>query len=122
MIQTLAEDPPCYMKKRAAEFRDSTEDEPRLGRPETSNTDEEDDSILCMLFDDRRFSALLSIGIRSGSVNTVLTEILWVSELSTRWVPRILTTEQKLKSFDISRTHLTDIQTDTNNLQRRLIT
>lgn len=105
MVQTLAEDSPSYatVKKWAAEFkrgRVSTEDDPRSGRPKTSTTDEQVAAIHRMVLDDRRQTVqqiAKSIGISSGSVHAVLTDILGMSKLSARWVPRMLTPDQKLK-------------------------
>ena len=43
------------------------------------------------------------VGIRFGAVQTILTDILGMSKVSTRWVPRMLTDDQKLSRLDISR-------------------
>ena len=45
-----------------------------------------------------------------------------MSKLSARWVPRMLTPEQKLKRVDISRTLLTRFQSDPEDFHRRLVT
>ena len=50
------------------------------------------------------------IGISSGSVHTVLTEILEMSKLSAGCIPRRLTPKPKLKRVNISKTLLTCFQ------------
>ena len=80
MVQTLGEDSPSYstIKKWAAEFkrgRDSTEDDPRSGRPKTSTTDEQVHATHRMVLDDRRLTVqqiAKTTGISAGSVHTIL--------------------------------------------------
>ena len=103
MVQTLGEDSPSYstIKKWAAEFkrgRDSTEDDPRSGRPKTPTTDEQVDAIHRMVWDDRRLTVqqmAKTTGTSAGSVHASLTDTLGMSKLSARWEPRMLTPEQK---------------------------
>ena len=112
LVQIFAEDSPSYqaVKKWAAEFKwckDSTEDDLWSGHPNTLITNELVIIIHRIVWVDRRLivqQIAKSIGITSGSVHRVLTEILGTSKLSARWVPRMLTPEHKLKRVDISRT------------------
>lgn len=70
------------MRKCSAESnrnRGSTEDYALLGRPKTSTTDEQVDTINRMVWDGRRLTVqqrVMSIGISSGLVHTVITDIL----------------------------------------------
>ena len=87
MVQILAEDLSSYatVMEKAAEF--STEDDPRLGSPKTSTTDEQVDAIHSIVLDDICLTVkqmAQSRGISSGLVHTVLTEIMVVSQLSVR--------------------------------------
>ena len=120
MVQTLDDDSPSYstIKKWAAEFkqgRESIEDDPPSGRPTTSTTDDQAETTHRTVLDDRRFSIqqiASIIGISLGSVQTVLTEILGMIKLSARWVPRMLTPDQKLARLETSRTLLTHFEAD----------
>ena len=63
-----------------------------------------------------------SIGFSSCSVNTILTEILGMTSLSGRWVPRMLTTDHKVKRVDISKTLLIRFLANPKNFHRPLVT
>ena len=116
-MTTLADHAPWYarVKKLAAEFkrgRVSIEDDPRSGRP---TTDEEVDVIHRMVLDDKQvtFEQIANtMNISTGSVHRVLSDIFGMSKLSARWVPRMLTPEQKLKRADISRILLIRFQSN----------
>lgn len=93
MVQTLAKDYSSYasVMKWASEFkptRDSTGGDSRLGLAKITITDEQVDVVYRMALDDRRLTIqqiAKSIGISSsGSVHTVLTEVLGMCKLSTR--------------------------------------
>ena len=43
------------------------------------------------------------VGISFGAVQSILTDILGMSKVSARWVPRMLTGDQKRTRLDISR-------------------
>ena len=43
------------------------------------------------------------MGITFGAVQSILTNILGISKVSARWVPRMLTEDQKTSWLDISR-------------------
>ena len=60
-VQILDESSPFYttMKKQAADLKlnwDSTEDDARSSDPKTSTTDEQVDTIHCMVLDNGRFT------------------------------------------------------------------
>ena len=105
MVQILGEDSSsdATVKKWAAGLKwnkDSIDDDPRSARPKT--TDEQVDAINRMVFEDRYLSILQiakSIGITFGSFQTVLTEILVMGKLFTRWAQRMLMQEHKLIRF-----------------------
>ena len=59
-----------------------------------------------MVMNDRRVTVEHIADTREnsvGSIHTALTEILGISKLSARWVPRILTPEKKLNKLESSR-------------------
>ena len=86
MVEILAENRPSYttVKKWAVKFkwsRDSTEDDPRSSCQKTSIIDGQVD-VYYMIWDDRHLTVqqiAKSIGISSGSIHTILTEILEIS-------------------------------------------
>ena len=61
-------------------------------------------------------------GISTGSVFTVLTEVLGMSKLSARWVPRMLTKDQKMSRLLVSKELLARFQADRSDFFRRLVT
>ena len=50
-----------------------------------------------------RLSIASEVGISFGAVQSILTDILGMSKVSARWVPRMLTDDQKRTQLDISR-------------------
>ena len=85
------------MKKWAAEFkrmRESIEDDARSGRPKNATTDENVEIFHNLVICDRRRdlrSIASEVGISFGAVQTIPTDILGMSKVSARWVPRMLT-------------------------------
>ena len=78
-----------------------------------------------MVLNDRRLTIVQiakSMDISCGSVHRVLSDILGISKLSARSVPRMLTPEQKLKRADISKTLLTRFQSDLVDFHHWLVT
>ena len=52
------------------------------------------------------------VGISFGAVQSILTDILGMSKVSARWVPRMLTEDQKRSKLDISRYLLSRYEDD----------
>ena len=98
---------PTYntMKKSTAEFKrggggESIEDDNRSGRPKDATTDDNVEVVHTLVMCDRRRdlqSVACEVGIRFGAV---LTDILGMSRVSARWVPRIMTDDQKRTWLD----------------------
>ena len=130
IVTTLGDDSPSYstVKKWSADFkrgRTSTEDDPRSGRPKTATTDIQVEAIHCMVMDDRRITIRYiaeTMGISYGSVQSVLTDVLGMRKLLARWVPRMLTPDQKLTRLQISRQLLDRFQADPADFTKRLVT
>ena len=119
MVSTLMDDAPALstVKKWAAEFkrRESLEDDPRSGRPSTATTQENIDRIHQMVMNDRRLtiSHLANvISISRERVENILHNEPGMSKVSARWVPRILTPDQKLIRLVMSEANLARFEAD----------
>uniref|UniRef100_A0A3Q0T381 Mos1 transposase HTH domain-containing protein n=1 Tax=Amphilophus citrinellus TaxID=61819 RepID=A0A3Q0T381_AMPCI len=103
MVATLGDDAPALstVQKWAAEFkrgRESLEDDPRSGRPVTATTRENIDRVHHMVMDDSRLTVnqiANAVGISRERVENILHNELGMSKISARWVPRLLTPDQK---------------------------
>jgi hypothetical protein len=89
------------IKKWAAEFkhgRTSLEDDPREGRPKSATTPEIIEQVHDVVLDDRRMKIRKhaeTIGISKERVGYILHEELDTKKLCARWVPCLLTADQK---------------------------
>ena len=94
---------PSYatIKRWAAEFkrgRDSLEDDPRCGRPRTVVTADNIQRIQALVDGDRRMKVrelAADTGLSDPQVIEILHQHLHLSKVSARWIPRILTSDQK---------------------------
>ena len=78
--------------------RDSVENEPRTGRPSTSQTDDKVQRVREVLNSDGRLSARMiadRIGIDTMTVHTIITENLAMRKICAELVPKVLTDDQK---------------------------
>ena len=106
---TLGESAPSFttIKYWVAEFkrgRTSCQDEHRSGRPNEVTTTEMVKKINKMVLDDRRLKVrelAKMVGILKTVVNCILTENLDMRKLCARWVPRLLTMEQKQRRENV---------------------
>ena len=103
MVATLGKDAPSYatVKRYVVEFkhgRQSLEDDPRPGRPVTVATPEMVNKVHDIVMTDRRVTERYiasTVGISQERVHSILTEDLEMRKLLARWVPRLLTVDQK---------------------------
>jgi histone-lysine N-methyltransferase SETMAR len=109
-IKVYGDSSPSFstIKKWAAEFkcgRTSLEDDPREGRPKSATTPEIIEQVHDMLLDDQRMKVCEiaeTIGISKERVGYILYEELDMKRLCARWVPQLLTADQKNKRMKIS--------------------
>jgi len=96
------------VKKWIAHFKcgkSSTDDEPRSGGPSTSMSDDNITTAEAIVQSDRRVTVRYvakTIGVSYGSAETILTDALRMNKVSARWVPRMLTPEQKQNRVHVS--------------------
>ena len=117
-MKTLGNESPYYstVKKLAAEFkrgRESIVDDERSGHPKDATTDENVEIVHNLVMCDRRRdlrSIASEVGISFGVVQKKkIKRISWVCP---RWVPRMLTDDQKRSRLDISRYILSRYEDD----------
>jgi len=85
--------------------RESVEDEERSGRPSTSKTQENVERVREMIRSNRRLTVREiseDLNISYGSVQNILTTDLNMRRVSAKFVPRVLTAEQKQQPLSIS--------------------
>ena len=130
MVATLGKDARSYatVKRWVAEFprsRQNLEDDPRPGRPVTVATPEMVNKVHEIVMTDRRVTERYiasTVGISQERVHSILTEDLEIRKLSARWVPRLLTVDQKHTRRTLSRTNLNLFEEDLANFLKRFVT
>jgi histone-lysine N-methyltransferase SETMAR len=130
MQQTLGDSAPAYstVVKWCAEFkrgRASCEDADRSGRPSTSVSEETIGKVRDLVMNDRRLTVRCiseSVGISYGSIHSILTDHLKLRKVSARWVPRMLTDEQKASRLRTSTALLEQFRQNPEDFLSRFIT
>lgn len=112
----------------AAEFkrgRISLADDERSGRPKTATASDNIKKIHQMVLDDRRMKVREieeALGISKERICHILNEELGMRKLSARWVPRLLTLDQKRIRMNISKALLTRFKQNEPDFLQRFIT
>src|SRR5436190_21585100 len=112
----------------AAEFkrdRKSLGDVERSGRPKTASTDENIAKVHKIVLDDRQIKVREIAEVMNMSnerVCHILNQHLDMRKLSARWVPRLLTLDQKRVRMKVSRALLVQFRRTKSEFWRRLIT
>ena len=91
--------------------RESFEDDPRSGRPSTSRTEEHIAAVRQMIIEDRHTTiALISdkLGLSIGSIHTIIHEDLRMRKVCSRWVPHLLSDDQKRRRVECASTILSE--------------
>ena len=85
--------------------RESVEDEPRSGRPSTSKTDDNVVKVRNLVRSDRRLTIREmsdELNLSFYAVQSILTEDLNMRRVSAKFIPKLLTDEQKQHRFENS--------------------
>ncbi|XP_030765065.1 protein GVQW3-like [Sitophilus oryzae] len=112
----------------AAEFkrgRKSLGDDERSGRPKTATTDDNIAKVHQMVLDDRQIKVreiAEVMNISKKRVCHILNQDLGMRKMSARWVPRLLTLDQKRVRMNISNAMLAQFRRNKSEFWRRLIT
>ena len=109
-MENLGKESPSYRKVKTYRQQrlkgERVEGDGRFGRPKDASTVENVKVVHTLVMCDRRRdlqNIAREVGIRCGAVQSILTDILGMSKVSARWVPRMLTDGQKKTQHDISR-------------------
>lgn len=105
--------------------RSTCEDDLRSGRPSTSITEENIKKVEKLVLEDRRITIkhlAEVLKISFGSIQSILTDSLGFRKVSARWVPRMLTEENKKRRLEISKRNLEILQSDPDEFCRRVVT
>ena len=84
----------------------SVENAPYSGRPKSAMTKMNVDAVKSMVTEDARYTVLdiaKSLGMSSGTVHKILTKEWNLQKISARWMPHLLTDEQKEKREKLSK-------------------
>ena len=130
ILGTLAESAPSYatVTRWIREFkrgRVRVEDDLRSGRPAAATTKGNIDLALKMIMQDRLISCRQvaeKLGISIEQADKILTKELGFSKVSARWVPRLLTPEQKSTRCTVSMGNLELFEANEDNFLARFIT
>ena len=109
---------------RFKDGRASVESEPRSGRPSTSRNDDGINQVRTLVLQDRRITIReLSdeVNISTGSIHSILHDDLGLRRLVAKFVPRLLTVEQKELRLEVSQDML-DSAADDPDFLRTIIT
>lgn len=129
-IETLGERAPSLktISKWVNEFkrgRESLEDDPRSGRPKTATTPEIVEKVHKILMSDRRLKLQQiaeMVGISKERVHVIVVQELGMKKLSARWVPRLLSDDQKKERARVCKSNLKRLKRNKRDFLRRLVT
>ena len=105
-------------------MREIIEDDERSGRLKEATTDENVEIVHSLVMCERRNLRNIAseVGICFGAVQSILAYILGMSKVSARWVPRLLTEDQKRSRLDISRYLVSRCEDDPEEFMDRVVT
>ncbi|RZB41555.1 HTH Tnp Tc3 2 domain containing protein, partial [Asbolus verrucosus] len=126
MSKVYGEDGPSlyqikFWSKQFKWCRESVEDDPRPGRPTEATNKAICKKIEDLVLEERRIKISFiasELKISVGSVWNILHNVLGMNKVSARWVPRLLTPEQKLKRHEICQQNLLALEEDPDLFSR----
>jgi len=111
----------CYeWYQRFKSGRTSIEDDPKSGRPSSSTGDDQIEKVRSVIRENRRLTireVSEEVGNCKSSCHTILTEELKMHCVAAKFVPRLLTEEQKQNRVTVSQELLDRSNTDDNFLK-----
>ncbi|XP_048243687.1 histone-lysine N-methyltransferase SETMAR-like [Haliotis rufescens] len=116
------------IKRWVKEFqrgRQSLEDDARSGRPSTSTSPENIDTVHTLVMENRRITLHEleeTTGLSYGSIHNIIHGKLHMSKVCARWVPRMLTDDMKLSRVTISGALLTRYNANPDDFHFRIVT
>jgi histone-lysine N-methyltransferase SETMAR len=130
MLLTLDDSAPSYstVKKWVALFkfgRTSIEDDHRSGRPREGVTSENVEKVQQLVMKDRRLTVRQiseELDISKSTVDRILREDLEMTKVAARWVPKLLTADQKVVRRNMSRDNLRLFDSDPDDFVERFVT
>ena len=105
--------------------RESIEDNLRSGRPVELSSKKMCQKVEDMILQDRRVKVSViayELGISAGTVYSIIHSVLMMPKISYRWVPRMLTPEQKACRQQFSEENLDMLRANSGNFASRSIT
>jgi histone-lysine N-methyltransferase SETMAR len=105
--------------------RESTEDDPRSGRPTTSTSSDCVEAVRTQIESNRKLTTreiAETLDISIGSVVEIFRDHLGMSKISSRWVPRLLTNQMKATRRDLSLVFMNKFDQAPNNFLERIVT
>lgn len=130
LVNTLGESALSYdiVKRWCREFkcgRESCEDDHRSGRPKSAATPENVNKVQELVMKDRRMTIrhlAETLKISVGTIQAILTTDLELHKVSARWVPRMLTPDQKRNRVLECEALLAKYQADPEGFLARFVT
>lgn len=130
ILKVLKEDAPSFstIHRWASQFRrghTTIEDDPRSGRPKTATTPQIIQKIHDMVLDDRRLKVreiASAAGISAERVWHILHEDLKMRKLCARWVPHLLTIDEKRIRMKFSQSCLDRLNLNETDFMSRIVT
>jgi [histone H3]-lysine36 N-dimethyltransferase SETMAR len=114
---TMSQAQVYYWFKRFKDGREEVASDARTGRPTTSKSDENIAKVKAAVYSDRRITIreiAEDTGISFGSVQSILTENLGMRRVSAKFVPKLLSEDQKANRVSASTDLLQCTQNDEN--------
>jgi len=111
--------------KKFRDGRSTVENEAHRRRPRTSVTDDHIRTVKDLIAEDRRINVreiASEVGISYGSVETIIRDHLNLSKVSARWVPRLLTDQQKQIRKEVCERHLVRHSQEGDDFLTRIVT